>query len=135
MQADAEQGFTLVELLIVIAIIAILLAVAVPSYMSFDDRARESVAESNVRAIVPAVESFYSDNSSYSALDNASTASPPGLASYDPAGSTHVVIASSSLHSYCIYSTSGGSTFFKKGPGGDITADPGPVADDCDAAT
>ena len=134
-QTEAQRGFTLIELLIVVAILAVLLAVAVPSYMSFDDSARESVAESNVRAIVPAVESFYSDHSSYSAIDNAATGSPPGLASYDPSGSQHVVIASASLNTYCLYSTSGTSTFFKKGPGGGITADPGPVRDDCDAST
>ena len=60
-----ESGFTLIELLIVLVIIGILLAIAVPSYLGFKDRANRSAAQANVRSAVPAVEAFYADNGTY----------------------------------------------------------------------
>ena len=70
--AKEESGFTLIELLIVLVIIGILLAIAVPSYLGFKDRASRSAAQANVRSAVPAVEAFYADNGTYVGM-NATT--------------------------------------------------------------
>ena len=52
----SEKGFTLIELLVVMIILAILTAIAIPSYLSFRDRANKSAAAADLRSAIPSVE-------------------------------------------------------------------------------
>jgi general secretion pathway protein G len=60
-----EKGFTLVELMIVIIILAILTAIAVPSYMVLRNRARVAAAQSEMKNIATAFEMYNADWDQY----------------------------------------------------------------------
>lgn len=60
-----SKGFTLLELLVVLAIMAILIAIAVPKYKSQRDKAALIAHQANVRILETAAENYYQDNGQY----------------------------------------------------------------------
>ena len=66
-------GFTLLELLIVVAIIGILAGVGIPAYNGYITDSKEETAKNNLRSIAMMQSSYYSDNNSYYLASNTSS--------------------------------------------------------------
>ncbi len=74
-----NQGFTLLELMVVLTIVAILSAVAAPQYSQYRARAFDSRAISDLRNLAIAQEVYFLDNQEYLSCSNLSCLELPGI--------------------------------------------------------
>ena len=63
-----EGGFTLIELMVVVLIIAILIAIAIPTFLGARKRAQDKQAQSNLRNALTAEKTFYVDHQDYASV-------------------------------------------------------------------
>jgi len=104
-----ETGTSLIELLVVLLIIGILLAIAVPSYLGFKDHANDATAKANIRSAVPAVEAYYADNGTFVGMDLAALRTIDGGIAVDTVGNVGPT-------TFCIDATVDGKSWNKAGP-------------------
>ena len=82
-----EEGFTLIELMVVVLIIAILIAIAIPTFLGARQRAQDRAAQSSLRNGLTAAKTIFTDAEDYTqATPGLATATPPAgaLARVEP---------------------------------------------------
>lgn len=114
-----DQGFTIVELLIVIVVIGILAALVVTTFTGIQQKARNTERQTDIKAIHGQIEAYYAQNGRYPTLANMNdgafrTSNMKGLddeALKDPKGAaaTLAAAAAANTYSYDVQKSGGGA--------------------------
>jgi prepilin-type N-terminal cleavage/methylation domain-containing protein len=133
-----EEGFTLVELTIVLLILGILLTIAVPSYLSFKDRSYKTAAKADVAQTIRSVIAYGADNypnapndpnantadNGYSNIDLSSLATKYDASISTTVGAPYVIDPAgfaASPTDFCLTAVAGRWIAVQHGPGGGIS--------------
>ena len=115
-----QKGFTLIELMIVIAIIGILAAIAIPQFSAYRKRSYNAAAQSDLRNATTAQEAYFVDEQTYATAVGTLVPATYGLVTSQNV-SLSVASANASTYQMTSYHSSGDKTWEIVGPGGSIT--------------
>ncbi len=139
-----DQGFTLVELMVVVLVIAILIAIAIPTFLAARQRAQNRTAQTDIRHALTSEKVYFTDNEAYTAdpvaLEDI-TATGTYAGDQPPAvsrtvyvavlGDGSVVLGARSASGQCFYmkdqpgGAAAGTSFGQEDPGGGACSAPG----------
>lgn len=111
---DEEDGFTLIELMVVVLIIAILIAIAIPTFLGARQKAQDRAAQSDLRNALTAAKTGYVDTEDYTAVQLASiepsltyasggVSTNPKTISVSAPSATTIILAAESQSGMCFY--------------------------------
>lgn len=116
-----SKGFTLIELMIVVAIIGILAAIAIPQFAAYRQRGFNAAAQSDLRNAATAQEAFFTDSNIYANNGEDAFLTTRGYTQSSNI-SFGIVSGTTSQYEMSAVHAAGQSTWYLKGPGGAISS-------------
>jgi type IV pilus assembly protein PilA len=135
---NRDEGFTLIELMVVVMIIAVLIAIAIPSFLGFRRSAQDRSAQSEIRNVLLSEKAFWLDNGDYTETAADITAfEPNAVINADPALGVYIDLRDADSDVVCMTRTAdSGNTFsvWESATGGTFYGATDLSAADCPAA-
>jgi type IV pilus assembly protein PilA len=132
-QGRREDGFTLIELMVVVMIIAILIAIAIPSFLGFRRNAQDRSVQSDLRNVLLAENAYQLENNAFTDVD-ATILEIEANARLDAitinllGDDVCLDGTSESTHTFAVYQVGNGATYFSTGTAGACPAAAGAPA-------
>ncbi|HEX9854763.1 MAG TPA: prepilin-type N-terminal cleavage/methylation domain-containing protein [Acidimicrobiia bacterium] len=111
-----DDGFTLIELMVVVLIIAVLVAIAIPSFLGFRARAQDRAAQSDIRNVLLSEKAYWTDTGAFTETESDLKGYEPSIETNTTSSATQGVFTDMSVASnddvVCLTQASDSGNFF-----------------------